>query len=1178
MKTGFAGLVFQVKHSTPADHALTRRGITLAFVAVGALTALPLSATGPLDSHSLSLEERLACQTAIEEVYFRHRIWPADNPAAKPAFATAVPRAAVARKVEDALGMSVALAARYHSLMTPADLQDELDRMARESRDPQMLREIFAALGNEPVRAAECLARPELAGRRLRAAFAASRGGSFDTWWAEARAAKNALAGFTQPVGAYRLPSVASPPGCTNDTWSVVGQAPISPEVDPQEGAGRVTPSFVWTGSEVILWGGSAFCSKGNFCVLGTGARYVPATGTWSVINSSSARRGHVTVWTGNTMMVWGGTGTDSTGKVKNLYDGGVYDPVADAWTPIGSAGAPAGTAGMTAIWSGSQMIVWGGQDGNGNIINTGAGYDPAARIWIPTAIAGAPAPRGGHTAVWTGTRMVVWGGSGRDSNGQSTSLNDGGVYDPAARSWEPTGIAGAPEARSQHTAVWTGNRMIIWGGAIEGGQRLNTGGVYRVSTHAWKPTNPVAQPDARADHTVVWTGKEMIVWGGDGNNEWPSVGGRYDPNADSWQPTAAGPAPRTAQVAVWADTAMIMWGGFGNAPNGNAIFGDGAAYCAPRTKWVALGDSYSSGEGAGPDHYTSGTNLPIEDMCHRANTAYSQVISDTSFTLTADSFFACSGATSKNVLAAGKGGAAQYPDSYTDSIPQLDHPELARADLVTITIGGNDIGFAQILQECLENADCKNYYRPGYFMSLDTYLPQAIVLFQDTLQATLSAIRMQAPHADVRILGYPALFSSDPTKQSCGALANACWSGWSSANQNWLNEMVPILNTVIKNAAQGAGVRFIDVALLFVGHEVCGAAGSWFVSPPKIGNCVWEHVFGGQQEWFHPTITGHVQGYRKALAADVEATPIGSGVSRLTPLPTSLELAELRRRAHAAATALPTIGALTSEILSPPCKGIAVPGKSLSLSGDGFAPAASITVYLGVVSQQVLGTASADGAGHLATTVTLPANLSPQLLALLTAAGTGANGQARALEGVVSIGPSLAIDSDGDGIPDACDNCPTVYNPDQSDADRDGLGDACDPCPSDPRNECVTSFNTVPPCRLVDTRITDGPALSSATPRLLQVSGQCGIPATAKSVVANFTVVGATGGGHLQAWAADQPQPGTSVINFTAGQVRANNAILQLSSDGLGMVTVQPVVLGGGTVHLIVDVSGYFE
>jgi hypothetical protein len=75
-----------------------------------------------------------------------------------------------------------------------------------------------------------------------------------------------------------------------------------------------------------------------------------------------------------------------------------------------------------------------------------------------------------------------------------------------------------------------------------------------------------------------------------------------------------------------------------------------------------------------------------------------------------------------------------------------------------------------------------------------------------------------------------------------------------------------------------------------------------------------------------------------------------------------------------------------------------------------------------------------------------------------------------------------------------------------------------------------------------------------------------------------NLTVVGSTGSGHVTLWPADLAKPGASSINFSAGQIRANNAILPLSTDGIGDIAAESFILGGGTVHLLIDVNGYFQ
>jgi hypothetical protein len=118
--------------------------------------------------------------------------------------------------------------------------------------------------------------------------------------------------------------------------------------------------------------------------------------------------------------------------------------------------------------------------------------------------------------------------------------------------------------------------------------------------------------------------------------------------------------------------------------------------------------------------------------------------------------------------------------------------------------------------------------------------------------------------------------------------------------------------------------------------------------------------------------------------------------------------------------------------------------------------------------------------------------------------------------------------------------------------------------------------FYTVTPCRLLDTRSST--ALVSQVPRLIPVAGLCGVPSTARSVVLNITVVTPTGPGHISLWPADLPSPPTSVINFSGGQTRGNNAIVGLATDGGGDLAANAVIGGSGAVHLILDVSGYFQ
>ena len=247
----------------------------------------------------------------------------------------------------------------------------------------------------------------------------------------------------------------------------------------------------------MIIWGGY----DGGY--LNAGGIYDPTTDTWkatSTTNAPTPRLGHTAVWTGSRMIIWGGCDVSCRGG------GGIYDPTTDTWTGMSTANAPS-TYDHTAVWTGSGMFVWGGGGGGGN---SGGIYEPTTDTWTSTSTTSAPTGRRDHKAVWTGASMIAWGG--RVSSGGLSWLDTGGTYDPTTDTWKATSTANAPTPREGHTAVWTGSKMIVWGG-FDGGY-LNTGGIYDPATDTWTATSTLNAPSAGA---AVWTGSKMIVWGGYG-------------------------------------------------------------------------------------------------------------------------------------------------------------------------------------------------------------------------------------------------------------------------------------------------------------------------------------------------------------------------------------------------------------------------------------------------------------------------------------------------------------------------------------------------------------------------------------------------------------------------------------------------------------------------------------
>jgi N-acetylneuraminic acid mutarotase len=544
-------------------------GYVLIALLVFAATCSILCATLPGSSRSrgptnpsprtLTFEDRVAYQRAIEDVYWRHRIWPKDNPQQKPPLAAIVSEAQLERKVEDYLRKSQLVTDQWQSPITASELQAEMERMAAHTEQPEVLRELFEALGNDPFVIAECLVRPAVA-ERLVTNLSCNDRDQFHTSRASAENQMAKLIAAASPN--YKLPTMSGAPnGCIDDTWTATSttNAP-SP---------RDSHTAVWTGTEMIVWGGHQPPD-----VLNTGGRYNPSTDTWtatSTINTPDARTDHTAVWTGTEMIVWGGNACCPT-----LFNtGGRYNPATDSWTATSTANAPDARIIHTAVWTGTEMIVWGGQGPlpPPGFFNTGGRYNPSTDSWTATSTINVPVARGYDTAVWTGSEMIVWGGY--------PYTNSGGRYEPGTDSWTATSLTNPPVARGYHTAVWTGSQMIVWGGGSGGSTYFNTGGRYNPGTNIWSATSLTSAPASRFSPKAVWTGSEMIVWGGaNDGGVFFNTGGRYNPGTNSWTATSTTGAPtgRLLTTAVWTGSEMIVWGGQDDSGNN---LNTGGRYCA---------------------------------------------------------------------------------------------------------------------------------------------------------------------------------------------------------------------------------------------------------------------------------------------------------------------------------------------------------------------------------------------------------------------------------------------------------------------------------------------------------------------------------------------------------------------------------------------------------------------
>src|SRR5262249_43441279 len=208
----------------------------------------------------------------VERVYWQHRVWPKENLRPKPSLDEVMSQQQIQQKVQEYLHNSQLLADQSQRPITREQLQAEMERMASHTRQPEVLRELFAALSNNPLIVAECLARPILSERLV---------GEFNTGsrpLAEGESMRSS-AGRTetessvtteQPAAGYYLPEIATSPvedpagGCV-DNWTATS---ITGAPDQ-----RARPTAVWTGTEMIIWGGI-----NGSGILNTGGRYSPST------------------------------------------------------------------------------------------------------------------------------------------------------------------------------------------------------------------------------------------------------------------------------------------------------------------------------------------------------------------------------------------------------------------------------------------------------------------------------------------------------------------------------------------------------------------------------------------------------------------------------------------------------------------------------------------------------------------------------------------------------------------------------------------------------------------------------------------------------------------------------------------------------------------------------------
>lgn len=315
------------------------------------------------------------------------------------------------------------------------------------------------------------------------------------------------------------------------------------------------------------------------------------------------ARPSAVSVWngrqpSGRDLVYWGGE--SGYGSVTEA-NGFTWDPNTNAWSPMSDSPLEA-----RAVFTGAEVVIWGGYGQWPNLLADGAAYDPATDTWrmLPQAPLAAASPL---ATVWTGEEMLVWGST--DRLAKST---EGAAYNPTTDEWRK--LPDAPAAINEGTAVWTSQdptkpqEMVIFGAQLDGNNASKLdhaiGIAYNPKTNAWRELPEVdLSPNASS---IAWTGNEIIAW------DYGLRAAAYSPATNKWRKLPPVPldASECYPTSEFIGGYVLAW-----------FCGQAALFDIDRDSWtridtpkqIVAGDPVVAGEVlllAGATHETSDNGL----------------------------------------------------------------------------------------------------------------------------------------------------------------------------------------------------------------------------------------------------------------------------------------------------------------------------------------------------------------------------------------------------------------------------------------------------------------------------------------------------------------------------------------------------------------------------------------
>ncbi|MDA8399326.1 MAG: IPT/TIG domain-containing protein [Actinomycetota bacterium] len=652
----------------------------------------------------------------------------------------------------------------------------------------------------------------------------------------------------------------------------------------------------------VDCWGDNSGGELGNGTMAQGSFSDVPVAvlGITNAVGVSSVDSSYCAVLATGGIDCWG---QNSDGELGNGAASGYYDAPASV---VGVANAvsvtPDSYAGYCAVFATGGIDCWG-QNSDGELGN-GAVYMftdvPTAVVGISNAVSVASGWDSSCALLATG-HVDCWGDNseGQLGNGTTTKFEQNGVYyyyiDVPTAVKEITNAVSVVSGWDSTCATLATGHVDCWGDNRYG--QLGNG-TYPNPSSVPVEVSVITNVTALTDFCAALASGAIYCWGENSDGElgngsiWLSsadvptqvlgITGLVPPPAPtvtSISPTSgssSGATPVTITGTNLASAAAVDFGantasvtsdtatqivvaspaGTAGAVNVSVTTAGGTvtdpnaftyvtANHGPTTGPVvydALGDSYSSGEGTGPPYLRAGQDGSVaasdtpSDQCHRSKWAYSVVLHTKLLPGSwVPTFAACSGATTNDLMKLGQHGERAQVKWLGNS-----------PDLVTLTIGGNNVKFAPTLEYCIGLTFLANTYNrlteppwplprpPGLLKmnpscadspSFRTSVEHSITNARSDIEAAYALVRHTAgPNASVVAIGYPELFPTQFSGQNCVRL-----SPWlTPTDQTFFNQMAGRLDNVESLAAIEAGVNFVNVRSAFAGHGVCGSKGEW--------------------------------------------------------------------------------------------------------------------------------------------------------------------------------------------------------------------------------------------------------------------------------------------------------------------------------------------------------------